>query len=258
MATEGLKIDARRSRILTILEREGEVRVSQLCRTFGASPVTIRSDLDALERSGYLDRVRGGGVRRDRMRPPLPTGTHLAEKQAIAAAAADLIRDGDTLFINSGTTTLEAALALKKRKNLNIVTNSVAVASALSGEAGFRVILLGGTLNAQYGFTCGGDAQEQIQKYQAHHAILSLDGVSREAGATTYHADEAMIDRLMALLAARTIIVTVHTKIGRAGFSRVCPLEKIDTVVTDAACAPENAQTLRDSGVNVILAQPHF
>lgn len=254
MASAGLKIDARRKRILELLERDGKVAVSQLSEELGATVVTIRSDLSALEENGYLERIPGGAILRAQLRPQRPGGLNLPEKQAIAAATARLIHDGDTLFLNSGTTTREVALALKQHRNLNVVTNSVAVASELSGIPTFRVILLGGELNVQYLFTCGGDAQEQLRKYQADYAILSLDGVSAERGITTYHADEAIIDRMMVERAQKTLIVADHTKLGHAGFSQICPLQQVHTLITDQEGASEQLDMLRTTQMRIVIA----
>lgn len=254
MASAGLKIDVRRKKILELLDRDGKVSVAQLSELLGATAVTIRSDLNALEESGYLERVSGGAILNTQLRPQTISGSNLPEKQAIASAVARDIHDGDRLFINSGTTTREVALALKQHRNLNVVTNSVAVASELSGIPTFRVILLGGELNTQYLFTCGGDAQEQLQKYQADYAILSLDGVSVENGITTYHADEAIIDRMMVEKAKKTLIVADHTKIGHAGFSLICPLQQVHTLFTDMHCDPEILEAIRSQEIHVVTA----
>lgn len=256
MTPSGLKIDTRRKKILEILERDGLVNVVQLSEELGATTVTIRSDLTALETDGYLERIQGGAIRKTRLQPHSPTVQNLAEKRAIAGAVAQLIQNGDTLFLNSGTTTLQLALALKNHKNLNIVTNSVAVAAELSAVATFHLILLGGELDPQYLYTCGGDAQEQLQKYQAGYAILSLDGVSVESGITTVHADEAIIDRMMVERANQTLIVADHTKMGHAGFSQICPLQQVHTVITDSGCDPKVVQAIRSAQVTVITAQP--
>lgn len=255
MAAPNLKIDARRQKILDLLEQNGRVSVAHLSKLFCTTPVTIRSDLDALEMSGCLERIQGGAIRRGQMPPLLSSGNRLLEKRAIAVAASRLIHDGDTLFINAGTTTRETALALRQHQRLNIVTNSIAVATELSEIPTFRVILLGGELNTQYLFTCGGDAQEQLRKYQADYAILSLDGVSAEHGITTYHADEAMIDRLMVERAQRTLVVADHTKMGHAGFSLICPIQQVHTLVTDSACDPKTLEKLRSALVQVIVAE---
>lgn len=254
MAAAVLKIDARRTKILEILDQEGRVTVAQLSQMLGATPVTIRSDLDALESSGYLDRIPGGAMPKTRMQPQMPGIRNLPQKQVIAAAAAEAIHDGDTLFMNSGTTTREVALALKKHRNLSVVTNSIAVASELSGTPTFRVILLGGEVNAQYGFTCGGDAQEQMRKYKADYAILSLDGVSAEDGLTTYHADEAIIDRIMAERSKQTIIVADHSKIGYGGFSMIGPLTETQILITDSGADPQVLEAIREAHMQVICA----
>lgn len=127
-----LKIDFRRQRILELLAQEGQVKVTRLSELFHTTPVTIRSDLAALEKDGYLKRVTGGAVQTVRnfytMDAQQRKSYNLEAKTAIAKTAADLIKDGDTLLINSGTTTLLIATELKKRNSLNIVTNSMAAA----------------------------------------------------------------------------------------------------------------------------------
>ena len=116
-----LKIDARRQEILSLLRRDGQVRVSTLSEQLGATPVTIRSDLDALERDGYLERTQGGAIQTMKnyynMDFQRRTREHMDKKKAIATAAANMVHDGDILLINSGTTTYFTAMELKKRKN---------------------------------------------------------------------------------------------------------------------------------------------
>ena len=217
MAERSQKIALRRSRILQALRREGMVSVSRLSADLSATAVTIRSDLAALERDGYLVRVQGGAV------PVMDRGhttvtqpaifSYAAEKQAIAAAVAERVRDGDTLFINCGTTSVCVANALKQRRNLSIVTNSLAVAGELGSVPTFRVLLLGGVVNARYGYTYGSDAQDQLSQYQADWAILSVDGVSTKGGITTYHAEEAILDRMMMDGAKKILITADRSKI---------------------------------------------
>lgn len=227
MAGSKLKIDIRRNKILELLRQEGRVNVIQLSQLLGTTAVTIRNDLTALERDGYLLRTQGGAVlvpgSDDDGSLPLTAKTENGEeKQRIANAIAGMIRDGDTLFINSGTTTQMVAAALKVRSNLNIVTNSLAAATILGEVPTFRVVLLGGSINANYGFTYGADAQTQLSKFQADWAILSVDGISVKGGITTHHAEEAVIDRMMIAGARSAWIAVDRSKIGRAGFARIC------------------------------------
>lgn len=252
-----LKIDVRRKKILEILRRDGQVRVAQLSDALGATVVTIRSDLDALEQDGYLERTQGGAIQTMKNYYNLEfqrrKQEHMENKKAIAAAAASLVRDGDTLFINSGTTTYFTAVELKQRKNLNVVTNSISVAVELGGLPTFRVILLGGDISAQYSFTYGEDVKEQISRYRANWAILSVDGVNPGTGITTYHAEESAIDRIMVERAQTPVIVADSSKLGRESFSRISTLSSGTILVTDRNADAALIRQVQEEGVDVRL-----
>jgi len=252
-----LKIDVRRKKILEILRRDGQVRVAQLSDALGATVVTIRSDLDALEQDGYLERTQGGAIQTMKNYYNLEfqrrKQEHMENKKAIAAAAASLVRDGDTLFINSGTTTYFTAVELKQRKNLNVVTNSISVAVELGGLPTFRVILLGGDISAQYSFTYGEDVKEQISRYRANWAILSVDGVNPGTGITTYHAEESAIDRIMVERAQTPVIVADSSKLGRESFSRISTLSSGTILVTDRNADAALIRQIQEEGVDVRL-----
>lgn len=251
-----LKIEIRRNKILNQLNLTGKVSVAELSEMLDVTPVTIRSDLTELERQGSLLRVQGGAV-------PVPVpaevlehkSVHCEQKLAIAETVAGLIRDGDTLFINSGTTCEHISVALRCRKNLNIVTNALQVALELGGVPSFRVLLVGGEINSQYGFTHGGDAQEQLGKYQADWSVLSVDGISAQGGVTTHHAEEAIIDRVMSAGSKQTLVVADGSKIGRVGFSRVCACTEQLTLVTDESADVQALEQLRSQGVKIICAK---
>ena len=260
MAIGKLKIDIRRQAILEQLNRDGQVFVTDLSNKMGITPVTIRNDLDTLAMEGRLERIQGGAIRKtvpfDARIPA--TGNYSAlqqEKHTIAQAVLDYIQNGDTLFINSGTTTLAVAEVLSKRKKLNIVTNSLAVANYLSHQPDARVILLGGELNANYGFTYGGDAMEQLNRYQSNWSIISVDGLHPEHGVTTYHADEAMIDRTMIARAQKTIFVANQQKIGRVGFSHICNMDANHILITNSGSNPSLLERLQQIGVTIHLTK---
>lgn len=255
MISGKLKIDIRRKRILEQLRLAGKVSVIELSQMLDVTPVTVRNDLTTLEQEGQLVRIQGGAIQ-------VPGSDSFAnakalsdargrEKQAIGQSAAQQVRDGDTLFINSGTTSEYVAEALRSRRNLNVVTNSLAVAKKLGAVATMRVVLIGGEINAQYGFTYGGDAQEQLNRYQADWAILAVDGISATGGITTYHAEEAVIDRMMLRAAKRTVIVADHSKIGRTGFTRVCDCTANTCLITDGGDGNALAD-LADMGVKIV------
>ncbi len=257
MAIGKLKIDIRRQAILEQLNRDGQVFVTELSTKMGITPVTIRNDLDTLAMEGRLERIQGGAIRKtapsEVWNPNYSSFQH--EKHTIAQAVLDYIQNGDTLFINSGMTTLAVAEVLSNRKKLNIVTNSLAVANFLSHQPDARVILLGGELNANYGFTYGGDAMEQLNRYQSDWSIISVDGLHPEHGVTTYHADEAMIDRTMIARAQRAIFVANHQKIGRVGFSHICNMEPNHILITNEGSNLSLLEQLEHIGVSIHVAK---
>ena len=255
MAESKLKIDVRRSKILEQLRQDGKVSVSRLADELGATPVTIRNDLTALERDGYLVRMQGGAVIAPRLENHFVADAEdptFLQKQALAEEVAKMISDGQTLFFNSGTTTHHIAQALKGKKHLNIVTNSLSIAMELGNVSTFHVLLLGGEINASYGFTSGGDTQEQLSKYRADWAILSVDGVSAQGGITTCHPEEAIIDRLMMANARNRLIAATGNKIGKAGFSRISDGDATIQLITDSTSDKDALQNLQERGVKVI------
>lgn len=256
MAGEGLKIDTRRKKILEILARSGQVRVTELSALLGATVVTIRSDLAALERSGYLERIPGGAIQTVNnyynMEFLRRQQQNMKYKKAIAEAASNRINDGETIMINSGTTTYLTAVALKQHKNLNILTNSISVAIELGHHPTFRVILLGGEINTQYLFTYGNDAIAQLGNFKADKAILSVDGICSKAGLTTYHAEEAVIDRLMMERSRKVIIVADYTKLGHESFSNIGTLSNAHVWVTNDCVDEQYANEIESFGVEVV------
>ncbi|HBP37183.1 MAG TPA: hypothetical protein DD640_00245 [Clostridiales bacterium] len=251
----GLKLDARRNKILDLLSREGKVRVQLLSQDLGISEVTIRNDLAELENLGYLHRVPGGAVQTMRtycnMNFQQRRQENAAEKKAIGITAAALVNDGETLMINSGTTSLNAAIELKKFHNLKIVTNSISIATELGGIPTIRVILLGGDINAQFLFTYGDDALAQLRNYKADKLILSVDGVRPDTGLTTYHAEEREINRLMMERSSCTIVVADYSKIGFESFSVLGAMSDARYLVTNQNADAAMLTAIRDSGVEV-------
>ena len=257
MLKQKLKIDTRRNKIIEILNRDGQVKVSKLSEELKTTPVTILSDLDALERDGYLERIQGGAVqtavnyynREFLQRKRLNANI----KKRIASAAAELIHDGDTILINSGTTVYFTAVELKQRKNLRIVTNSLTAAIELGSVPSFHVILLGGEINSRDSFTYGNDVLEQLKRYRANYAILSIDGVCAETGISTLHAEEVMVERMMMERANETIIIADSNKLEKEGFLYVCDTEEIDKLVTDQSADPSIIKKLKQKNIKVIL-----
>lgn len=253
-----MAIEDRKRVILNRLFEDGIVRVTPLSRELGVTPVTVRSDLAMLEKQGALHRTQGGAVPagQDAALPRrLRESPHTREKQLLAARFAEMVEDGETLFLNSGTTTLCAALMLKAKNNLKVVTNSVEIAMELGDHPGFRVVLLGGAINTQFGFCYGADAQMQLARYKADKAVLAMDGIAPATmGLTTYHAEEAMLDAQMMERAQRSIILADHSKFGRESFSVVDGIDRVDCIVTGEGGDEAIAGQLRAMGIELVIA----
>lgn len=252
-----MKLDTRRDTILSLLEKEGRVRVSQLSKQLGVSAVTIRADLSKMEEEGLLKKVQGGAVQTtlslynhefQRRR-----NLHQNAKMRIGTLAADLINDGDSLFINGGSTTYYTALELKKKQKLSVVTNALNVAIELAMCPSFSVILVGGTLNPYYSFMFGSDALNQLRRYRVSKTILSIDGISAQ-GITTIHPEEAAIVAAMIERADHRMIVADGSKIGNEGFVNICGLDKIDELLTDETADRDILDEIRAQNVNIHLS----
>lgn len=252
-----LDIDNRRKKILELLNREGKVKVIELSKLFGISEVTIRNDLSQLEEEGLLERIHGGATSTHKFYYNMPLldrmKTNEAEKRKIAVACASLISNGDTVMINSGTTTLFVLQELKHVKNLTLVTNSLAIAQESGHMNNIQVILLGGNFNPQYQFAYGDDTVNQLKRYKADKLILSADGVSAEEGITTYHYLEVEVNRQMLARANKTIVATDYSKIGRTSFAYIDSVDQADVLVTNQNANREEIEFIKDKGVEIRL-----
>lgn len=255
---EDLNIEDRRKKILEILNRDSKVKVIDLSKLFGISEVTARSDLDMLEESGLLERIHGGAVSTYKSYYNMTFLDRLEankeEKRMIAVEAASMISDGDTIILGSGTTPLFVVRELKDKKNLIIVTNSLSVVQEVSYNRNNNyVILLGGNVNLQYQFTSGDDTINQLKKYKADKLIISSDGISSEFGLTTYHHLEAEMNRHMIERVNKTIVVADYTKIGRASFSHIESVDKIDCLISNKNANKDEIAAIKEKGTEIRL-----
>lgn len=254
---EELNIELRRRRIKEILDQEGKVKVAELSQLFGISEVTIRSDLKELENEGLLERVHGGAIPTSRtyynMNFHERKDSNVDEKRRIASAVAAMIDDGETIMINSGTTTFYIACELKNHKNLSIVTNSISIAMELGQLSNLNIILLGGSINVQYSFTYSHDTINQLKRYKADKLILSVDGINASAGLTTYYFQEAEVNKTMMERVNNTIVVADYSKIGRESFSHIASTDMIDYLITNNSANRQELDKIETKGVEVKL-----
>lgn len=252
-----MNIDERKNKILELLNENGSVKVEALSKLFDISEVTVRSDLADMEYKGLLTRIHGGAVSSYKPYYSMNLNQRLAEnaarKKAIAEKTASMVENGDTLMLNSGTTTLLVFRALSPSLNLNIVTNSIPIALEAADNPNFNILLLGGSINSKYQFTFGDDAIRQLKNYHADKLILSVDGVDLQGGFSTYYDKEAEIDRIMLSQSNLSIIAADFSKFNREAFTKICDLNSADCIVTNDCVPPEQKKEINDMGIKLFV-----
>ena len=259
MTNGGMFVEERKQRILERIERRRKATVAELCEQFHVSSATIRSDLRDLEAAGLLIRTHGGAMVKSKTgleQDMVQRGTqHLAEKRRIAERALELVEDGDTVILDTGTTTLELARLLGRRRDLTVVTNDLAIALALEAAESVRVLFMGGLVRRNYHCTMvhGSTGRDILAGLSVDKAFMACNSFSVEKGASTPDINQAETKKLMMSIAARVLLLFDASKVGRTSFACFAPLETIDTIVTDAIGADDRAR-LEESGVDVIVA----
>ena len=247
-------VERRRAQILKMIREQESVKVDDLAELFQISAMSVRRDLQYLEDRNHITRFYGG-ARANAEQPAPVNGCAANYRKLLSRYAASKVESGDTIFINSGTTMEVVAAILRSHKNLNVVTNSIKIAMELGSVPTLRVILLGGEINTQYGFTYGSDAQSQLAHYQADWALLTLNGISAEGGMTTYHAEEATLNCMMINQAKHTLVAADHSKVGHAGFFRFGEVAEGLELVTDNKANRQVVAELEAKGLKVSFAE---
>ena len=249
--------EERRREILDLLQSEGRVLVGDLSKRFRTSLITIRKDLQVLHHMGQLERTHGGAL-------PVKTGAlydrtlrekerlHRREKLRIATAAAAMIRAGQVVILDSGTTTTAIAKACRHVKNLTIITNATNIAEELAGTS-VEVILTGGTLRKNSFSLVGPLAEESLHRLSADLLFLAVDGFDVRYGLTTPNLLEARVNRAMAEAARRTIVVCDSSKFGRRSLSLILPTTAVHETITDRNISKKDLKALREAQIDVTL-----
>lgn len=251
---DGLPLFAeeRREQIVQLLDEKSKILVPELCEYFSVSPATIRSDLRDLESAGRLKRTHGGAI---------PAGKttfepdssfkeikNIEEKRLIAACAAQMVEDGDTIALDSGTTTLEIAKGIADRKDLTVVTNDFKIASFLELKSSANVILSGGSVRRGFHCLVGPMAIAAMSGLNVDMAFIGANAISLQKGCTVPSFDHAQIKSAMMEIASRTIILADSSKIGRVSFIRFANFDQIDALITDNQISQSVANSLKEAG----------
>ncbi|NBC64149.1 MAG: DeoR family transcriptional regulator [Bacteroidetes bacterium] len=246
----------RRDSIIQIIQKNGKVRVDALSDKFDVSSVTIRNDLDFLEKKGIVHRTHGGALLRKSVYedPSLEEKQQLyrKEKQRIGEKAVELINDGDSILLDSGTTAMEIAQRLNGKKKLTVMTNAINLALKLGNLESMSVMLTGGLLRKESFSLVGPEAEATISNYYFDKLFLGVDGLDINFGLTTPNPMEAQLNRIMVERAQQVIAITDSSKFGRHSFSYICDVDVISTLITDTNISVEFERELLRRNIDVI------
>jgi DeoR family transcriptional regulator, aga operon transcriptional repressor len=254
---DGMMAEERRTQILQTVRSVGRVRVNELANRFNTSAVTIRNDLNELHQRGLVLRSHGGAVLPDKILRESPVHerlkAHSDEKRRIGAMAATLINDGETIILDSGTTTLEIARQLKKKQGLHIITNGVNIAAELLDARDAQVFIVGGTVRGESASISGRFTEEMFDQFSADKLFLSGAGCDLDFGVSGANLEETMVNRAMLRISREIILVADASKFSKRSMSRIAPFAEIDTVISDTSLSEEIQTKLRAQGCNLIL-----
>ena len=251
---------ARLTAILKELRRSGTVSVESLSADLDVSLVTIRRDLDQLERDGLLHRTHGGAVSIEPLfYEPFKNDRSFQaqlekfadEKRRIGRAAAALIEKGETIALTPGTTTTEVIRSLPLNQNITVVTNTVNVAMELSKRKDLDIFVAGGHLRGDWFSLVGPTAIQSLQRMLIHTLFIGADGIDAVWGASCLSSDESDLNSAMVKLARRRIAVVDHSKFGVVAGWRICQTQDLHVLITDTGATEEMIEPFRKAGVDV-------
>ncbi|MBQ8804779.1 MAG: DeoR/GlpR transcriptional regulator [Tyzzerella sp.] len=247
----------RKDEILRLLAENRMMKAGDLAEQFEVSMETIRRDLSELEELKLIRRVHGGamlyteyGIEPDYA---FRTTENYNEKLQIGKKAAEMVKDGDSIIIDIGTTTLEFAKFLKGKKDLTVFTNSIKIAYELMSEKEISVILLGGKVRYGEGTTSGYWSEEMIDNFFADKLFLGVGAIMPEHGVMDYHIEETNLRRHFFKQAKQVIALADYSKFGIKALNHVCKSKELDYLITDEKADKKMLKDLREMGVKVII-----
>ena len=247
----------RQQELTRLLERTGRLSVAQICEQFSISEATARRDLEALSEKGLIQRIHGGAilVRQAAPEEPILRRSHEqeGEKERIGRTTAALVRDGETIFLGSGTTVLQVGQHLVKRK-ITVITNSLPVINLMSEKENISLIALGGVLRDSELSFIGHITEQALSEVRADKVVIGIRAISLEQGLTNDYLPETLTDRAILKAGRENIVVADHTKCGVISTAFLAPLTAMQTLVTDGGTDTEFIEALRSQSIEVIVA----
>jgi DeoR family transcriptional regulator of aga operon len=249
-------LEERRGIILDILNKQGRCRVADLAMDLTVSEVTVRQDLDILEKQGLLRRTHGGAILSPKISCErsfqFEETSFREEKERIGRAAAEMVSDGDTIILDVGTTVTEVARNLQTLKGLTVFTNALNIAFLLE-DPEITVIVTGGTLRAKQHSLVNPYGRLILEKIHVDLAFIGANGIEAEHGVTNVNIAEAEIKSLFIQAAQRRVVLGDSSKVGNVALAKIAGLDQFDLLITDDQADPDELSRLKDYGLQVQL-----
>ena len=250
-------VEERKEKIIQILEKDGNIKVSHLTKLFNVSLQTIRRDLETLEADDLIKKVYGGAILNKKKIQEIAHSTRekqsLMEKEEIAEIAVKLIEEGDSIALNDSTTNLAIAKKLKgKFQKLTIISNSLLIITELSNVEGFNVILPGGILNIKEQAFFGEITKKILDEFIIDKAFISVSGFSLRTGITDYPLEEVQIQKKLLEISQKSIILADSSKLETTSLIKVRDISDVDILVTDSNISSEIKNIYEKAGIGII------
>ena len=256
---DGMFAEERKHMIVDLVNKNIKTTVSNLCEKFSVSPATIRNDLRELEEAGLLKRTHGGAISNIKANYE-PNAyqkeiEHVNEKKAIAKRAAQYVHEGDTIALDTGTTTFELAKQLVTYENLTVVTNDLQIAAFLERNGKANIIMAGGAVRRNFHCTAGQKAIDTLSDLNADKTFLAANGVSIKRGITTPNIDTAHVKEKLVSLGDEVLLLVDSSKFDTSTFVKFAGLSEIDLIITDTGVDSEYMELLEREDVSVETAR---
>ena len=254
-----MNIAERHKLIIEKLNREGFVSVAELSKELNVTMVTIRKDLKMLENRKLLFRSHGSATPTSPYVTDRPVNEKrlvmVEEKKKIALKAASMVEEDDAIIIGSGTTVAELARSIPMSQKATVLTSAINVTLALIDHLDIEIVQLGGVIRKSSSSAVGHYAEEMLGNFSCSKLFLSVDGISPDFGLTTSNMMEAHLNVKMMNAVQKVIVLADSSKFGRKGFGKICDIEDIDMVITDAGIADLHLKRLEEMGIEVLIAE---
>lgn len=253
----------RHDKIIELLKCNVILRIDELCELLAVSPATVRRDLSELEKQGAVKRMNGGAVLNqpimdDRLQHPMDQDPFIENKKAIANIAVSMVEEGDTIFIDAGSTNIAISERLTELSNISAITNSIDIAYKLHTSGHPKSLFIcGGTIGerAPEASTIGPLAEQMISQFRANIAFIGTKSIDIRHGVTEPDLFIANIKKRMIENSSKVVLVADHSKFDRVNMAHVCPLSHLDHVITDDQVSTSMIEHLKGLGVSVSLAK---